>query len=84
MKLFALDTSTTTGSIAILDDEFLLAEITVYRKINHCESLMPAVVTLFSESGLLPEEIDLFATTNGPGSFTGLRIGISPLKGMAW
>lgn len=84
MKILALDTSSTSGSIAILDGKTLLAEVTFGNVGAHSDWLLKNTDALFSGLGLTAEEIDLFAVAAGPGSFTGLRVGISAVKGMAW
>ncbi|MEK7680321.1 MAG: tRNA (adenosine(37)-N6)-threonylcarbamoyltransferase complex dimerization subunit type 1 TsaB, partial [Deltaproteobacteria bacterium] len=84
MKIFALDTSSTSGSIAILDGKTLLAEVTFGNVGAHSDWLLKNTDALFSGLGLTAKDMDLFAVAAGPGSFTGLRVGISAVKGMAW
>lgn len=85
MKVLALETATLAGSIAIVDDvEGLIGEVKVSVKIAHSERLMPSVEWLLKASAISIKEIDAFAVSIGPGSFTGLRIGLSTVKGFAF
>ena len=83
MKILAIETSTLTGSVALLEDEAVLGEITLSVSVQHSERLMPAIEQLLSNARVDLSEIDLFAVTVGPGSFTGLRIGIAAVQGLA-
>lgn len=83
MKIFALDTSSKVATIGILEDEKVLLENTLNDKKTHSENLMPMIRGAFESVNLSPEDIDVFGVTVGPGAFTGLRIGISTIKGMA-
>lgn len=85
MKVLALETATLAGSIAIVDDiEGLIGEVKVSVKIAHSERLMPSIEWLLKASGISIKEIDAFAVSIGPGSFTGLRIGLTTAKGFAF
>lgn len=84
MKIAAFDTSSSSGSIAILDDDRLVAEMTVAQPGVHAQWLLKAFDTMLKDTGLTLPEIDLYAVGAGPGSFTGLRIGVSAVKGLAW
>jgi tRNA threonylcarbamoyladenosine biosynthesis protein TsaB len=85
MKVLALETATLAGSIAIVDDkEGLIGETGVNVKLAHSERLMPSIEWLLNASGISIKDIDLFALSIGPGSFTGLRIGLSTVKGFAF
>ena len=83
MKILAVDTSTTSCSVAVADKDSLLAEATIVREQTHSKHLMDMVDKVVSFSGLTISELDGFAVTRGPGTFTGLRIGISTIKGLA-
>ena len=83
MLTLALECATKTIGVALLRDEELLAEIYLGLERHHAELLLPAVERLFLLSGLTPGNVDLLACTVGPGSFTGLRIGVSTIKGLA-
>ncbi|MBI5409946.1 MAG: tRNA (adenosine(37)-N6)-threonylcarbamoyltransferase complex dimerization subunit type 1 TsaB [Nitrospirae bacterium] len=85
MKILAVETATIAGSVAILDDNRgLIGEVRVDIKVAHAERLMPSIVWLLKSSGISIKEIDAFAVSIGPGSFTGLRIGLSTVKGFAY
>ena len=85
MKILALETATVAGSVAIVDDnKGLIGEVRVDVKVAHSERLMPSVEWLLNASGLSINDIDAFAVSIGPGSFTGLRIGLSTAKGLAF
>jgi tRNA threonylcarbamoyladenosine biosynthesis protein TsaB len=83
MKVLAIDSSSLVAGVAVLDGEQLLFEAYHHHKRNHSEILMPLVEEAFHSSGVHPNELDLLAVSSGPGSFTGLRIGISTVKGLA-
>lgn len=84
MRILAVDSSSMTGSVAILEDDRLIAECSLSLQRTHSERLMPAIDWLFNQSDLSVDQIDLFAASNGPGSFTGLRIGLGTIKGLAF
>jgi len=85
MKILALETATIAGSVAVVDDnKGLIGEVRVDVKVAHSERLMPSVEWLLNASGLSINDIDVFAVSIGPGSFTGLRIGLSTAKGLAF
>lgn len=83
MKVLAIDTSSVVATCAVLDEEKLLGEYTLNQDMTHSERLIPMVKTLMDSLKLKPENIDLFAGSVGPGSFTGLRIGLATIKGLA-
>jgi tRNA threonylcarbamoyladenosine biosynthesis protein TsaB len=83
MKIIAVDTSTTSCSVAVVDKDSLLAEMTIIREQTHSKHLMGIIHTVIGFSGLAISAVDGFAVTSGPGTFTGLRIGISTVKGLA-
>ncbi len=82
MKIFGLDTSTGVRSAAIMDDGKVLAELGLQTGKKHSEKLAPAIKELFQYADLSPADVEGYAVGLGPGSFTGLRTGISLLKGM--
>ena len=84
MKILAVDTSTRTGSVALLEDDTMVAELQVSRSETHGKRLMAVIDATLGLAGLGLEACDAFAVTIGPGSFTGLRIGISAVKGLAF
>jgi tRNA threonylcarbamoyladenosine biosynthesis protein TsaB len=83
MKILAVDTATRSCSVAVVQENSLLAEMTTARKQTHARHLMEMINKVMGLSGLALSEIDGLAVTRGPGTFTGLRIGISSVKGIA-
>ncbi|MGD2270071.1 MAG: tRNA (adenosine(37)-N6)-threonylcarbamoyltransferase complex dimerization subunit type 1 TsaB [Desulfobacterales bacterium] len=83
MKILAVDTAAKSCSIAIVDDEALLAELSLVRNQTHSKHLMEMIKRTSILSGIAISAMDGFAVTRGPGSFTGLRIGLSTVKGLA-
>lgn len=84
MKILSLDTSATVATVAIAEDSRILAEYTVDNKNTHSESLLPMIEAVLSSLSLKISDIDLFALSSGPGSFTGVRIGAATVKGLAF
>jgi tRNA threonylcarbamoyladenosine biosynthesis protein TsaB len=84
MRILAIDTASGSGSVAVADGDNLLVEVATARRETHSRYLMDLIDRALRMSGLGIQEIDGFAVTRGPGSFTGLRIGISTVKGLAW
>ena len=84
MILLSIDTSGPACSAALLADDRLLGEIVINSALTHSETIMPAVDELLSRENLTCADVDLFAVAAGPGSFTGVRIGVSTAKGLAW
>jgi len=82
MKVLALESATLSGGAALVDGERLLGEVTLDVAVTHSERLMAAVDRLVSECGLSPHDLDGLAVSIGPGSFTGLRVGIATVKGL--
>jgi len=83
MKVLAIDTSSMSATCAIIDDDKLLIEYTLNHKLTHSEKIMPIIKEVLSSLSLKPEDIDIFAVAKGPGSFTGLRIGVATVNGLA-
>jgi tRNA threonylcarbamoyladenosine biosynthesis protein TsaB len=83
MKILAVDTSARTCGVAIAGNEALLADLMDESGETHSKHLMNMIKRAFEISGFKPSDMDGFAVTKGPGSFTGLRIGISCVKGLA-
>jgi tRNA threonylcarbamoyladenosine biosynthesis protein TsaB len=83
MHVLALDTTTREGSIAIVDGERVLFERCGDGSRSHGERLPDEVIRALAASGLTSADVDLFAVASGPGSFTGLRIGIATIQGLA-
>ena len=84
MKILAIDTSALTATAAILSEDMLIGEISTTTKLTHSQTIMPMIDELLKKVSLDITDIDLFACSEGPGSFTGLRIGIGTIKGLAY
>lgn len=84
MKLLALDSSAVSASVAIFQDDKLIGEFFINTKQTHSQTLMPMVEHTLACTKTALEDIDLFAISAGPGSFTGVRIGVACIKGMAF
>lgn len=83
MKILAVDSSAKSASAAVTQDEKLVAESFVNVGLTHSETLMPMIYSVLKNAGTDIKDIDAFCVTVGPGSFTGIRIGISAVKGLA-
>jgi tRNA threonylcarbamoyladenosine biosynthesis protein TsaB len=84
MVTLAVDTASKTASVALLEGTTILGESFLNIGKNHGETLLPEIKSLLTRNSVAIDEIDLFAVTLGPGSFTGLRIGASTIKGLAF
>lgn len=84
MLILALETSARSASAALTENGRLVAQYYAESGFTHSSTLLPMVESLLSACGKSVLNIDLFATAHGPGSFTGLRIGIATVKGLAW
>lgn len=84
MIWLGIDTANTPLSIAIVKDGELLAEETSAMAVNHSLRAMPAIEELLTKTGLVPADIDAIAVSEGPGSYTGVRIGVTIAKTLAW
>ncbi len=84
MKILAIDSSALAGSVAVVDGDRLLAETFVNTSNTHSETLLPMAAEALGRAELTADDIDMFAVTTGPGSFTGVRIGVSMIKGLAF
>lgn len=83
MKVLGIETATIMGSIGLIDDDRVISEYSLNIKATHSERLMLAVDKLLKEAGVELKDVDGFAVSIGPGSFTGLRIGLATVKGLA-
>lgn len=83
MKIFALDCASVSASAALTDSEILLGESFTNVKLTHSQTLLPMAEALLKNCRTDLSVVDVFAVTVGPGSFTGVRIGVAALKGMA-
>jgi tRNA threonylcarbamoyladenosine biosynthesis protein TsaB len=85
MKVLSIETSTMLGGVAVVDEKHgLVAEIRLNVKTTHSERLMSAIDLILRQSDLNLDAIDVFSVATGPGSFTGLRIGLSTVKGLSF
>lgn len=83
MKILAISTSSINASVALLDDDKLIQELNISDQKTHSEKLMPLVQKLFETTGYALDDIGLIACDIGPGSFTGIRIGVATVKALA-
>jgi tRNA threonylcarbamoyladenosine biosynthesis protein TsaB len=84
MNLLAIDTSNQAMGVAILENNQISGEIVTNVKKNHSVRLMPAIDHLMKEVAIVPEELNKIVVAKGPGSYTGVRIGLTTAKTMAW
>ena len=84
MPILSLDTSTQVSSVAVLKEGRLASEITMQAKLTHSETLLPHIEQALRMAGVKKEELTGIAVSIGPGSFTGLRIGLAAAKAMSY
>ena len=84
LLVIGIDTSGKTASCALCTEDAVLAQNTFVTKLTHSQVILPMVKKMLEDSGKKLEEIDGFAAVSGPGSYTGLRIGISAVKGICF
>ncbi|MCF6139521.1 tRNA (adenosine(37)-N6)-threonylcarbamoyltransferase complex dimerization subunit type 1 TsaB [Pseudalkalibacillus berkeleyi] len=84
MKALAIDTSNLVMGVSVIVDDRIVGELTTNMKKNHSVRLMPAIENLLQEVDVKPNELDKIIVAKGPGSYTGVRIGVSVAKTMAW
>ena len=84
MRILAFETSAKAGSVALLEEGLLLGEFYTNTGLTHSQTLLPMAEALLKNCGSTPGEIDAVAVAAGPGSFTGVRIGVAAAKGFAW
>ena len=84
MIILAIDSTAVSGSVAICKDERLLCQITLNIGNTHSETLLPMVEDALGVCGMTTDDVELFACDEGPGSFTGVRIGVATVKGLAF
>ena len=84
MIWLGIDTANTPLSVAIVKDGQLLAEENNAMAVNHSLRAMPAIEELFAKVGIAPTDVDAIAVSEGPGSYTGVRIGVTIAKTLAW
>ena len=83
-KVLGIDTSSIVATVAVAEETRLIAEYYIESEKNHSEKLIPVIKAMLEECGLQPTCIDAVAVAKGPGSFTGLRIGVVTAKGFAF
>ena len=83
MRVLAIDTSSNVATVAVMEDELLLGEYILNHKKTHSQKIMTMIEQILSELELNVQDIDIFAAAIGPGSFTGLRIGVATVKALA-
>lgn len=84
MRQLAIDTATMSMSLALMEDDRCVAEVTTNTKIKHSTQLLPLLETLFQTVSWQATQLDAIIVTRGPGSYTGLRIGVTTAKTLAW
>jgi tRNA threonylcarbamoyladenosine biosynthesis protein TsaB len=83
VRVLAVDTTTERGSVAVTEDDCVHGEVRLASSEGHSRRLLPAIDFLLQSLGLRPGDIEAYAVTTGPGSFTGLRVGLSTVQGLA-
>lgn len=84
MKILAIDTSATAASVAISEKNKVIGEFFINTSLTHSQTLMPMIEQLLKSTQLSLDDIDAIAINAGPGSFTGVRIGVAAAKGLAF
>ena len=84
MSILAIDTATQVSSVAVADEGRLLSELTMQGKLTHSETLLPHIEQVLKMAAVNKEDLTGIAISNGPGSFTGLRIGLAAAKAMSY
>ena len=82
--LLAIETSSLVSSVALLHEDTLRAELTIQARLTHSEQLMPHIADMLAKASVTKSQIDGVAVSIGPGSFTGLRIGLATAKGLSF
>lgn len=83
MIILAISTSSSNASVSLLEDDKLIKELNISDQRTHSEKLMPLIEELFKTTNLQLSQVNLIACDIGPGSFTGIRIGVASVKAMA-
>lgn len=82
--ILAFESSARAASVALLEDGRLISQYSQCSALTHSRTLLPMAEDMLKNSELSLDDVDLFAVAHGPGSFTGIRIGVSTVKGLAW
>ena len=83
MKILAVDTSAVCASVAVTEDGKILSESSINTGLTHSRTLMPMIDSVLRNGEIAMDSIDMFACSVGPGSFTGIRIGVAAIKGLS-
>ena len=84
MKVLAIDTSNNSLGIALVDEDQVIGEYMTNMKKNHSVRVMPAIEKLMSDCEMVPADLEKIVVAKGPGSYTGIRIGVTIAKTLAW
>lgn len=84
MKILAVDSSAVSASAAVLEDGKIISSSFINISLTHSQTLLPAIKAMLENSKTDINDIDVFAVNSGPGSFTGIRIGVALIKGMSF
>lgn len=84
MRILGIDSSSYPASVAVVENERIVAEFFIHTKLTHSQTLMPMVKAVLDMTKLAVNDMDLIAVSKGPGSFTGVRIGVASAKGIAF
>lgn len=84
MLILALESSAKAASVALVQDGVLLSQSMQCSGLTHSRTLLPMAEDLIKNADASLEDVDVFAVSQGPGSFTGVRIGVAAVKGLAW
>ena len=82
MKILAVDTSAVCASVSVTENGKILSESSINTGLTHSRTLMPMIDSVLRNGEIALDSIDTFACSVGPGSFTGIRIGVSAIKGL--
>lgn len=84
MKILGIESSGLTAGVCVIEDGLIKAAYNITNKLNHSVTLLPMLRDMFKTSGIESKDLDAVAVSSGPGSFTGLRIGVATAKGLAF
>ncbi|MDP8217374.1 MAG: tRNA (adenosine(37)-N6)-threonylcarbamoyltransferase complex dimerization subunit type 1 TsaB [Candidatus Theseobacter exili] len=84
MRILSIETTTRIGSIALLENEDILAEVQICDNLRHSEGLFEGIEKMLDSAGLNIKDLEAIAVSAGPGSYTGIRVGMALAKGMAF
>jgi tRNA threonylcarbamoyladenosine biosynthesis protein TsaB len=84
MLILAFESTAKAASVALVEDGHLISQYSQCSALTHSRTLLPMAEDMLKNAELTLDKVDLFAVAHGPGSFTGIRIGVSTVKGLAW